>query len=246
MTTTILTITATSGGALIGIIIQQIIQRSKAQNRIKKSEQQAKRIIKKAHQESDRIKKDKMLQAKERFIELKAEHEKVILNREKKINEIEKRAREKESTLNKELSKTKNTNDRLEQKSNNLDQRIQNLDRKRSELDKAEKRYQEQLEVISGFSAEQAKNELIASLEESARTDAMSFIQKSIEEAKLSAEQEAKKIIINTIQRIGTEEAVENCVSVFNIDSDDVKGELLVVKEEIFVLLKLLLELKLL
>ena len=87
---------------------------------------------------------------------------------------------------------------------------------------------------------------MIASLEESARTDAMSFIQKSIEEAKLSAEQEAKKIIINTIQRIGTEEAVENCVSVFNIDSDDVKGRIIGREEEIFVLLKLLLELKLL
>ena len=157
MTTTILTITAAIGGALIGIIIQQIIQRSKAQNRIKKSEQQAKRIIKKAHQESDRIKKDKMLQAKERFIELKAEHEKVILIARKKLMKLKNVPVKKKIPLNKELSKTKNTNDRLEQKSNNLDQRIQNIDRKRSELDKAEKRYQEQLEVISGFSAEQKK-----------------------------------------------------------------------------------------
>lgn len=227
MTITIQILSAAIGGAFLGVVILQLVQRSKAQNKIKKSEQQAKRILKKAHQESDRIKKDKMLQAKERFIELKAEHEKVIFNREKKISEIEKRAREKESTLNKELSKTKNNNERLEQKANNLDQRIQNIDRKRSELEKAEKRYQEQLEVISGFSAEQAKNELIASLEDSARTEAMSYIQKSIEEAKLSAEQEAKKIIINTIQRIGTEEAVENCVSVFNIDSDDVKGRII-------------------
>ena len=204
MTTTIFIIAAALSGLLLGVIVMQIAQRTKAGNRIKKSEQQAKRILKKAHQESDSIKKDKMLQAKERFIELKAEHEKVIFNREKKVSEVEKRAREKEATLNKELSKLKNNNERLEQKAKNFDQRIQNIDRKKAELDKAEKNYQEQLEVVSGLSTEDAKKELIASLEDSARTEAMSFIQKSIEEAKLSAEQEAKKIIINTIHRIGT------------------------------------------
>ena len=227
MTTTILIIGAAIGGGLLSLIGAQIVQRAKSSSRIKKSEQQAKRIIKKAHQESDRIKKEKMLQAKERFIELKAEHEKAIFSREKKVEETEKLAREKENNLNKELSKTKSVNERLEQKAANFDQRIQNIDRKKAELDKAEKHYQEQLEVVSGLSSEDAKKELISSLEDAARTEAMSFIQKSIEEAKLSAEQEAKKIIINTIQRIGTEEAVENCVSVFNIDSDDVKGRII-------------------
>ena len=227
MTTTILIIGAAIGGGLISLIGALIVRRAKSSSRIKKSEQQAKRIIKKAHQESDRIKKEKMLQAKERFIELKAEHEKAIFSREKKVEETEKLAREKENNLNKELSKTKSVNERLEQKAANFDQRIQNIDRKKAELDKAEKHYQEQLEVVSGLSSEDAKKELISSLEDAARTEAMSFIQKSIEEAKLSAEQEAKKIIINTIQRIGTEEAVENCVSVFNIDSDDVKGRII-------------------
>ena len=227
MTTTILIIGAALGGGFLSLIGAQIVQRAKSSSRIKKSEQQAKRIIKKAHQESDQIKKEKMLQAKERFIELKAEHEKAIFSREQKVEETEKRAREKENNLNKELSKTKSVNERLEQKAANFDQRIQNIDRKKAELDKAEKHYQEQLEVVSGLSSEDAKKELISSLEDAARTEAMSFIQKSIEEAKLSAEQEAKKIIINTIQRIGTEEAVENCVSVFNIDSDDVKGRII-------------------
>jgi ribonuclease Y len=101
MTTTILIIGAAIGGGLLSLIGSQIVQRTKAGSRIKKSEQQAKRIIKKAHQESDRIKKDKMLQAKERFIELKSEHEKAILSREKKVEETEKRALEKESNLNK-------------------------------------------------------------------------------------------------------------------------------------------------
>lgn len=227
MSITLNIILAVLGGLALGVVLMRIMQQSKFNNRIKKSEQQAKRIIKKARQESDQIKKDKILQAKERFIELKAEHEKAVLNREKKISDVEKRLREKENSLNKELSRSKNTNSQLEQKAANLDRRIQTIDRKKSELEIAEKNYQQQLEAISGLSTEEAKKELIASLEDAARTDAMSFIQKSIEEAKLSAEQEAKKIIINTIQRIGTEEAVENCVSVFNIDSDDVKGRII-------------------
>ena len=98
------------------------------------------------------------------------------------------------------------------------------MDRKSQTLDEAEKKYQSKLEEVSGLTAEDAKKELITTLEDKAKSDAMSFIQQSIEEAKLSAEQEAKKIIISTIQRIGTEEAVENCVSVFNLESDDVKA----------------------
>ena len=218
---------AALGGLILGIVSVQVIQKRKSAGIIKKSENQARRIIKKAHQESDRIKKEKMLQAKERFIELKSEHEKVIFQREKKISNIEKTNREKEKDLNRELQRNKNINERLEQKQKNFDQRIQKIDRKTTELEEVKQHYQRELEGVSGLSAEEAKEELITSLKEKAQTDAMSFIQQSIEEAKLSAEQEAKKVIINTIQRIGTEEAVENCVSVFNLDSDDVKGRII-------------------
>lgn len=218
---------AALGGLILGIVSVQVIQKRKSAGIIKKSENQARRIIKKAHQESDRIKKEKMLQAKERFIELKSEHEKVIFQREKKISNIEKTNREKEKDLNRELQRNKSINERLEQKQKNFDQRIQKIDRKTTELEEVKQYYQRELEGVSGLSAEEAKEELITSLKEKAQTDAMSFIQQSIEEAKLSAEQEAKKVIINTIQRIGTEEAVENCVSVFNLDSDDVKGRII-------------------
>ena len=227
MTTTIYLIVTGVGGLVFGLIIMQIFQKRNSLSIIKKSEQQARRIIKKSHQESDRIKKEKMLQAKERFIELKTDHEKVILQREKKLVEVENRAREKEKTLNKELQRNKDLIQSFEQKTSNLDQRIQKLDRKSQTLDEAEKTYQSKLEEISGLTADDAKQELVTSLEDKAKTDAMSFIQHSIEEAKLSAEQEAKKIIISTIQRIGTEEAVENCVSVFNLESDDVKGRII-------------------
>ncbi|MGB2342330.1 MAG: ribonuclease Y [Flavobacteriaceae bacterium] len=227
MTTTILIVASSVGGLLLGLMIMQIIQKNRSSSIIKKSEQQARRIIKKSHQESDRIKKEKMLQAKERFIELKSDHEKVISSREKKIIEVENRIRDKEKNLNKELQRNKDLNKSFDQKNINLDQRIQKFDRKSQTLDTALKTYQSKLEEVSGLSADDAKKELISSLEDKAKTDAMLFIKQSIEEAKLSAEQEAKKIIISTIQRIGTEEAVENCVSVFNLESDDVKGRII-------------------
>ena len=227
MTATIYLISSGVGGLFLGLIIMQIVQKRNSLSIIKKSEQQARRIVKKAHQESDRIKKEKMLQAKERFIELKTDHEKVITQREKKLVDTENQMHEKDKTLNKEVQRNKDLNKSFEQKTLNLDQRIQKLDRKSQTLDEAEKTYQLKLEEISGLTKEDAKKELITSLQDKAKTEAMSFIQNSIEEAKLSAEQEAKKIIIGTIQRIGTEEAVENCVSVFNLESDDVKGRII-------------------
>ena len=227
MTATIYLISSGVGGLFLGLIIMQIFQKRNSLSIIKKSEQQARRIVKKAHQESDRIKKEKMLQAKERFIELKTDHEKVITQREKKLVDTENQIHEKDKTLNKEIQRNKDLNKSFEQKTLNLDQRIQKLDRKSQTLDEAEKTYQLKLEEVSGLTTEDAKKELITSLQDKAKTEAMSFIQNSIEEAKLSAEQEAKKIIIGTIQRIGTEEAVENCVSVFNLESDDVKGRII-------------------
>jgi len=227
MTATIYLISSGVGGLFLGLIIMQIVQKRNSLSIIKKSEQQARRIVKKAHQESDRIKKEKMLQAKERFIELKTDHEKVITQREKKLVDTENQMHEKDKTLNKEVQRNKDLNKSFEQKTLNLDQRIQKLDHKSQTLDEAEKTYQLKLEEVSGLTTEDAKKELITSLQDKAKTEAMSFIQNSIEEAKLSAEQEAKKIIIGTIQRIGTEEAVENCVSVFNLESDDVKGRII-------------------
>jgi ribonuclease Y len=126
-----------------------------------------------------------------------------------------------------ELSKTKKINDSLEQKIAETTHKAEILDKKQSELDRLHKNQVQQLEVISGLSADEAKEQLLASLKDVAKSDAMAYMQSTMEEAKLTAQQEAKKIIINTIQRIGTEEAVENCVSVFNLESDDVKGRII-------------------
>lgn len=214
-------------GAIIGFIVAKVLEKNNASKLIKSAKKSASAILREAKSEGETIKKDKILQAKEKFIELKAEHEKVILSRDKKMAEAEKRTRDKESQISNELSKSKKATVAVEAKLNDYNHRIDVLEKKQNELDRLHKSQVEQLEVISSLSAEEAKEQLVESLKGEAKSDAMGYVQDKIEEAKLTAQQEAKKIIINTIQRIGTEEAVDNCVSVFNIESDDVKGRII-------------------
>ncbi len=214
-------------GLIIGFVIAKTLEKKKASLIIKNAKKQASTLLKEARIDAEALKKDKILQAKEKFIELKSEHEKVILSRDKKVSEAEKRIREKESKVAQELDRNSKLNKSLEAKIADYDYRIEFLDKKKKESDKMHKRQVEQLEVISGLSADDAKKELVESLKEEAKTDAMAFIQDKIEEAKLTAQQEAKKIVLSTIQRIGVEQTVENCVSVFNLESDDVKGRII-------------------
>ena len=214
-------------GLIMGFVIAKTLEKNNASKLIKDAKRSADSILKDAKREGETLKKDKILQAKEKFIELKAEHEKVILSRDKKMAEAEKRTRDKESQVSSELSKNKKLNESLQSKVKNYEHRLDVLEKKQDEVDKLHKRQVQQLEVISSLSAEEAKEQLVESLKGEAKNDAMAYIQSAAEEAKLTAEQDAKKIIINTIQRIGTEEAVDNCVSVFNIESDDVKGRII-------------------
>jgi ribonuclease Y len=211
----------------VGFIIAKMLEKNNAATAIASAKKEAASIIKNAEKDGESLKKDKMLQAKERFIELKSEHEKVINSREKKMVEAEKRTRDKESQISSELAKSKKSNDELENKKKSYTERLIFIEKKQLDLDKMHKNQVEQLEVISSLSADEAKNQLIETLKDEAKTAAMGYIQNSVEEAKMTAQQEAKKIIISTIQRIGTEEAVENCVSVFNLESDDVKGRII-------------------
>ncbi len=227
MDSTLLIIVSGIIGIAAGFGIAKIIEKSNISNLIKNAKKEAASILKDANLEAENIKKDKILQAKEKFIELKSEHEQVILARDKKVAEVEKRVRDKESQVSSELSKAKKINDDFEAKKAEFQAKIEVLDKKQLEVEKLHKSQLQQLEVISGLSAEEAKEQLVEGLKSEAKSKAMSHIQETIEEAKLTAQQEAKKIIINTIQRVGTEEAVENCVSVFNIESDDVKGRII-------------------
>jgi ribonuclease Y len=214
-------------GLVLGFVITKILNKSKGSSIVKDAERTAKNRVRAAHKEAESIKKDKILQAKERFIELKSEHEKVIQNREKKVVDIEKRLREKESQLASELDKNKRLNKNIVAKEETYNHKIEIFDKKQLEVEKIHKRQVEQLEVMSGLSAEDAKEELISSLKQEAKSDAMSYIQDIMEEAKLTAEQDARKVILNTIQRVGVEQSIENCVSVFNLESDDVKGRII-------------------
>ncbi len=214
-------------GLAIGFLIAKMLEKSKSNKIILETKKEAKNIIKEANIEAQSVKKDKILQAKEKFIELKSEHEKVILNRERKIVDVEKRIRDKESKVSSELDKSSKLNKAVAQKEKDFNYKLEFLDKKENEIEKQHKRQVDMLEQISGLSAYEAKTELVTSLKEEAKTDAMAFVQKSIEEAKLTAEQEARKVVLGTIQRVGVEQAVENCVSVFNLESDDVKGRII-------------------
>ena len=218
-------------GAIAGIGggfgIGKMLEKSSSTSITASAKKEAEVILKEANSDAESIKKDKLLQAKEKFLELKSEHEKEILAKDKRLAEVEKRIRDKESQISSELSKAKKINDDYETKTLEYNSKIEVLDKKHQEVEKMHKSQVQQLEVISGLSAEDAKNQLVESLKAEAKTKAMAHIQETIEEAKLTAQQEAKKIIISTIQRVGTEEAVENCVSVFNIESDDVKGRII-------------------
>ena len=214
-------------GIVVGFLILKIAEKVKEKKTLNRTTREAATILKQARIDAESTKKDKILQAKEKFIELKSEHEKVILSREKKISDVEKRIRDRESQVSSEVDKNKKLNHSLEQKEKDFDFKLDFLDKKESELEKNHKRQVDMLEQISGLSADEAKKELITSLKDEAKADAMAFVQTTIEESKLTAEQEARKVVLGTIQRVGVEQAVENCVSVFNLESDDVKGRII-------------------
>ena len=214
-------------GVAAGFIISKLLEKTSITKSLENANNEAARILKSAESEGENLKKDKIFQAKERFLELKSEHEKHILNKEKDLSEVQKRIKDKESQISNELSINKKNNQSLIDKNNALDKKLELFEKKSDQVDKMHKEQIEKLEKLSGLSAIDAKNELVESLKEEAKSKALELSQSIVEEAKLSATQEAKKIIINTIQRVGTEEAIDNCVSVFNIESDDVKGRII-------------------
>ena len=209
------------------ISLLRISEKKSSDGILNTAKKEADSIIKEAKKEGESIKKDKILQAKEKFIELKTEHEKTIMSRDKKIADAEKRTKDKEAQISSELSKNKKLNGKLESKVKDYDHRNEYLEKRQEEIDKILNQKIERLEQLSGMSEEEAKEQLMETLKESAKSEAMSLVQDTVEEAKLTAQQEARKIIINTIQRVGTEEAIDNCVSVFNLESDDVKGRII-------------------
>ncbi len=214
-------------GVTVGFLISKILEKSSASKTLISAKTEAQRIIKSSEIEAENLRKDKIFQAKERFLELKSEHEKHILHREKDLTEIQKRVKDKESLVSNELAINKKNNQSLNDKIDSFNKKIELFEKKNVQVEKMQREQIDKLEKISSLSASEAKKELLETLTEETKTEALELTQNIIEEAKLSARQDAKKIIINTIQRVGTEEAIDNCVSVFNIESNDLKGKII-------------------
>lgn len=214
-------------GAVAGLFFGKSAINSKAKYMIEDAKKSAENIIEKANVQAEAVKKEKQLQAKEKFLELKSQHDADIQQREKKMQDSEKRIKDKESKLNDELSKAGKLEKDLERQLADYNKKLDIVQKKQHDLDVATAQKVEMLEKISNYSAEEAKNELVESLKAEAKTKAQAHVQSIMEEAQLNAKNEARKIVIQTIQRIGTEQAIENSVSVFNIESDEIKGRII-------------------
>jgi ribonuclease Y len=204
------------GGGVVMVIVQQTLLKSKRE-----------KLIKDAELEGENIKKDKLLQAKENFLKLKEEHEVSIKEKERRIQSGEDRIRNKEKSINQKMEDFGRKEKDIEKKYLELDTKIQSLEVKSQELDKMQSKRVAELSKISGLPAEEAKTMLMEALKDEARTNAHAHIKEIVEEAKLNANREARKIVIQSIQRVATEQAVENAVSVFNIESDEIKGRII-------------------
>jgi ribonucrease Y len=204
------------GGIIFGYLFFTVILSKRKKN-----------IIKEAEAEGEVIKKDKILQAKERFLQLKSEHDRNISERNNKMLQAENRIKQKEQILNQRLEEAQRQKKELDVFKENLNAQMELIDKKQDELDKIHKQQIEQLETISGLSANDAKAQLVDSLKEEAKTQAMSYVNEIMDEAKMTATKEAKRIIVNTIQRVSTEAAIENSVTVFHIENDEMKGRII-------------------
>ncbi|MBK6837644.1 MAG: ribonuclease Y [Bacteroidetes bacterium] len=212
---------------LTGFLISRYVLNKTMHTKEQLAEQKAKAIVKDAEADSEVIKKNKILEAKEKFLQLKAEHEKSILEKDKVINAAEARVKQKEATVAQKLEQTTRKQQEYETLQANLKNQVQIMEAKKEELAKLHQRQVEQLEKISGLSVDQAKTQLVEALKAEAKTEAMSYIKDIMEEAKLTANKESKRIVIQTIQRVATEHAIENAVTIFNIENDEVKGRII-------------------
>jgi len=183
--------------------------------------------IKEAEAEAEVIKKKKMLEAKEHFLQLKSEQEHVANERNGKLAQAENRIKQKEGALSQRMEENQRQKKELDNLRDNLKTQIELAERKQEDLEKSHRQQVERLEAISGLSAEAAKGQLIESLKNEARSEAMSYINEIVDETKMNATKEAKRIILHTIQRVASEAAVENSVTVFHIENDEMKGRII-------------------
>ena len=203
-------------GAILTFVLVQVIVKGKSR-----------KILVEAEAEAEVVRKDKILQAKEKFLQLKSDHEKMINERTNKLVQDENVFNQKESSLSHKIEENHRERKDIEAIRNNLKAQMDVLERKEDDLAKMHKQQVEQLEAISGLSGTDAKEQLIDSMREEAKTEAMSYVNEIMDEARLTANKEAKKVIVTSIQRVASETAIENAVTVFHIESDEIKGRII-------------------
>ena len=220
MTTYLIPVIVGVLGLAVGAIATYFILFSGAKSK-------AKRILDEAEAQGEVIKKNKLLEVKEKFLNKKAELEREVAQRSQKLQQAEHRVKQRETQLNQQQSENQRKKNEIDAIKANLDEQLQIIAAKQDELDTLQRQGREQLEAISGLSADEAREQLVESLKEEAKAQAASYINEIVDDAKMTANKEAKRIVIQSIQRVATETAIENSVTVFHIESDEMKGRII-------------------
>lgn len=215
------------GSLLLGVGTGRFLLKRFYQSEEVAAQAKAKKILKDAEENAEILRKNKLLEAKEKFLQMKSEHEQEINTKNNQANQRENSLRQKEQSLNQKLEHLNRKEQELDQTRQNFEKQTELARKKQEELDLVKAQQVSQLETLANLSAEEAKNQMVEALKEEARTQAMMQIKDIVDEAKLTASKEAKKVVIQTIQRTATESAIENTVSIFNIESDEVKGRVI-------------------
>jgi ribonuclease Y len=212
---------------LAGIIAGKFIFAKKTQHKVEEAERQAQKIVSDAEAKAETIKQQKQLEAKEKFLALRAEYDKDVTERNRKLGETESRVRQKEQSINGKMDQLDKQIKENEAIKENLNRQIEVVNLKRTELEKHQEEHIRRLEKIAGLTADEAKKQLVESLKQEAHTQALGLQQEIIDDARQKANKEARKIIIQTIQRTAAEQAIENSITVFNLESDEIKGQII-------------------
>ncbi len=215
------------GGLIAGIIIGRYLLKKVYSQEEQKIKEKSDLILKEAELKAETIKKDKIIEAKEQLLNLKSEFEDEANRKKSQIINNENRLKQKEQHLSKQIEQNKRKEDEMDSMKENLTAQLEILNKRKSDLDKIKQEQVNALEKIANLSADEAKDQLVEALKDEAQTKASSYIKEIMEEAKMTATKQSKKVVIETIQRTATESAIENCVSVFNIESDDIKGKII-------------------
>src|SRR5436189_3313696 len=227
MTPDILYIIIGVGALVVGIILGKLLFAKNTRKKIEEAELQSQTILREAELRAENIRKEKELEAKEKFVQMKSAHDREVNDRSRKINDSENRIRQKEQSINQKetnLDKYIKENEAIKE---NLNRQIELVNIKRTELEKHQEEHIRRLEKIAALTAEEAKTQLVESLRQEAQTQALGLQQEIIDEAKQKANKEARKIIIQTIQRTAAEQAIENAITVFNLESAEIKGQII-------------------